>query len=297
MVIEPHIRTLRWLLQLLQFLPARRGLPDDLPIPNLSSPVSSALMGALLLGGAAKLGRRWFYGKGTPEEEKWPPVAQSVLLGTLPGILWGVANLRSGQSIFSPWPNVPAPPLDAQDLPKGRPSPPSSQPSFEPFEPPRRPSAIPDPSTIAESSRSVPAAGRAVPGDPEMLAAYEALQPTVKAAQLETITEAPPLELDAFRRAIWLDPRIANRLPLHTQLTATAATTLADRLGNRSGWVTPAEMGRAAVHMGAGWLSGALVGKALGLLAGLPPSAQQRLRDVGTYAGAVRVLMPKLFGS
>lgn len=281
---QPHIRPLRWFLQLMHLLPSRRGEPGDLPITTYASPASATLAGGLLFGVPAWLWSKYLQGE-SEEKDRWSPVLPAAILGALPGVVWGIANLRSGKSIFSSWPHHPAFPVDARDFPaRPRPAGPPS------------PSRTPDPSMLARRARPESRMVRHASADPEILAGWETLQPYVKVAQVESLAEGPAMELDSFRRAIWLDPRIANRLPLHTQLTATAATTLADEMGNRSGWVTPAEMGRAAVGMGGGWLSGALVGKALGLLMGLPPSAQERLRDVGTYAGAIRVLMPRLFG-
>jgi hypothetical protein len=66
--------------------------------------------------------------------------------------------------------------------------------------------------------------------------------------------------------------------------------------GSGPGWVTPSQMGRLAMGMGAGYLSGALVGGALGLLTGLPPSAQDTLKRTGMYLGVVQAVVPRLFG-
>lgn len=66
--------------------------------------------------------------------------------------------------------------------------------------------------------------------------------------------------------------------------------------GRRPGWVTPGQMGQLAAHMGAGWLSGALVGSVLGALTGMPESAQEKLRQTGMYLGVVKNVMPAMFG-
>ena len=53
-------------------------------------------------------------------------------------------------------------------------------------------------------------------------------------------------------------------------------------------------MGRMAVGMGSGYLSGALVGKSPGALTGMPDSAQDELKSVGLWAGIAKSLVPAL---
>jgi hypothetical protein len=65
---------------------------------------------------------------------------------------------------------------------------------------------------------------------------------------------------------------------------------------DQPGWVTPKQMAGLAVNMGAGYLSGALVGSALGLLTGMPSTTQQTLKNTGMYLGIVNSVVPKLFG-
>jgi hypothetical protein len=60
-------------------------------------------------------------------------------------------------------------------------------------------------------------------------------------------------------------------------------------------FITPLDMAKAAVGMGSGYLSGLLVGKGLGALTGMPEGAQDRLKQVGTYAGVVANLIPAMF--
>jgi hypothetical protein len=62
------------------------------------------------------------------------------------------------------------------------------------------------------------------------------------------------------------------------------------------GWVTPGQMAGLATNMGAGYLSGALVGSALGMLTGLPQSTQDTLKNTGMYLGIVKSVVPRLFG-
>ena len=102
------------------------------------------------------------------------------------------------------------------------------------------------------------------------------------------------INVDAMGRTLWetgTDPATAG-------LTM-AVLNAADQMpgGQQSGWVTPMQMGELAARMGAGYVSGALVGKALGLLAGLSPGTQDLLARTGLYAGAVKALLPRVFNT
>jgi hypothetical protein len=55
-------------------------------------------------------------------------------------------------------------------------------------------------------------------------------------------------------------------------------------------------MGELAVRMGAGYVSGRLVGAALGLLTGMPAETQETLARTGMYTGLVKAVLPHLFG-
>jgi hypothetical protein len=48
--------------------------------------------------------------------------------------------------------------------------------------------------------------------------------------------------------------------------------------------------------MGSGYVSGLVVGKTLGALAGLKPEAQQSLQQAGTWAGLLTNVVPMAFG-
>lgn len=67
--------------------------------------------------------------------------------------------------------------------------------------------------------------------------------------------------------------------------------------GRDPGWVTPAQVGHLALRMGGGYLSGALVGAALGHLTGAPQSVQNTLKRTGAYMGVVNTVVPRLFGN
>ena len=108
-----------------------------------------------------------------------------------------------------------------------------------------------------------------------------------------------PIPVNQFQDTIWNDPRVADRLPLPMQAAASGLVMGAARLpGKRQGTklITPMDMGRMAAGMGSGYLSGALVGKGLGLLFGMPESTQDRLKETGMFAGVISNLVPVAFG-
>jgi hypothetical protein len=101
----------------------------------------------------------------------------------------------------------------------------------------------------------------------------------------------PTIPVDRFGRELWSDPLTPP--PLRA-----AASGLVESAGYQaaSDLVSPFDVARIAVGAGAGYLSGALVGRALGALAGLSPEAQDRLKQVGLWSGVVRAVVPKAFG-
>lgn len=106
----------------------------------------------------------------------------------------------------------------------------------------------------------------------------------------------PTLNVDAFNRVIWEDPLVANRLPAPVQSAASGLVTAASQAAG-SPFITPSDIGRVTLGMGSGYVSGALVGKALGLLMGMPQQTQNQLKNVGMWAGIVKSVVPIAFGS
>ncbi len=110
----------------------------------------------------------------------------------------------------------------------------------------------------------------------------------------------PLINVNAFNQVLWSDPRVAGFVPLPVRAAASGLLLGASHLaGNEEGsnLVSPMDVGRIAVGMGSGYMSGALVGKALGLLTGLPQQQQDLLKNTGMYAGIVNAMVPKLFGA
>lgn len=108
--------------------------------------------------------------------------------------------------------------------------------------------------------------------------------------------EFPPIDVSAFGATIWDDPRVANRLTPATKAVASGIVTGASALRGGARFVTPMDIARVAAGMGSGYVSGALVGKALGVLVGMPSATQNRLKNVGLWSGVVANLVPMLFG-
>jgi len=107
-----------------------------------------------------------------------------------------------------------------------------------------------------------------------------------------------PIPVNEFNQIIWKDPRVSRPLSPAVQAAATGLVTGAANLPGRRNvnFVTPMDIGRMAAGMGSGYLSGALVGKALGTMMGMPPSTQDRLKSTGMWAGMVANLVPIAFG-
>jgi hypothetical protein len=109
----------------------------------------------------------------------------------------------------------------------------------------------------------------------------------------------PAIDVDQFTQTVWNDPRVAG--PLGPRMSA-AATGLINSAAHVPGkyspeFVTPMDVARIAAGMGSGYLSGMLVGKALGLLTGMPDKSQERLKSTGMYAGLIANLIPIAFGA
>lgn len=104
----------------------------------------------------------------------------------------------------------------------------------------------------------------------------------------------PLINVDEFNQVIWSDPRVSKYVPLPVRAAASGLLLGASHLAD-NGMVSPMDVGRIAAGMGSGYVSGALVGKTLGLLIGLPQEQQDRLKNTGMYAGIISTMIPRLF--
>ncbi len=231
-------------------------------VPGLQSPLGATLTGGLI---GAGLG----YAGGTALETLMPESWEHkrlrrtlALLGGLggasPGLLWGAVNHANDKSPLDGWPlNDPATP----------PGPPPLERIYEPI-----------------------FSGKGTTGKPftRKFGSFES----------ETGLGGPGINVNEFNQIVWTDPRVAGRLsPVMQAATSgllTGAATLAGQDGQAK-LITPWDVGRMAAGMGSGFLSGALVGKALGVLTGMPEPVQDRLKQTGMWAGVIANMVPLAF--
>ena len=108
-------------------------------------------------------------------------------------------------------------------------------------------------------------------------------------AGLFNVTAIP---VDAFNRVVMQDPYATTGL----QTATVGLTEAANQAKGNTGMISPFDIARIGLGMGAGLSQAYLGGKVLGALAGLTPNAQQKLQQVGMFAGALKAVVPGLFG-
>lgn len=124
------------------------------------------------------------------------------------------------------------------------------------------------------------------------------------------------IPVDAFNRMVWRDVRKgvqtaetnpygtkdpwgSNEESLHTPPAVGAATTgLMTGIQAQTGSqiISPADLVRGIASAGVGLAVANVAGRTLGALAGLSPTAQEKLQDVGVFGGLLTSLVPPLFG-
>ena len=236
-------------------------------IPNSPSPVASMLTSGLV-GAGLGYGAGWLGEQLMPDSWQKGKLRRTLALaggglGVAPGLIWGAVNKSLGRSFNdNSLLNNPAPSLDkpAEDL-----------------------CAQYLQATDAYVNNFVNMTKQAGDDD-SFLSGYR------------DTTPAGPMSInvDSIGRTLWE----AGTSPQTAGMTmgVLAAAGQMPGGGNDPGWVTPLQMANLAAHMGVGYLSGALVGETLGLLTGLPESAQDRLKQTGMYSGLVCAIVPKIFG-
>jgi hypothetical protein len=105
----------------------------------------------------------------------------------------------------------------------------------------------------------------------------------------------PQMNAEELMRAVWHQPEVKNQLSPAERSLFTGAVNSTQQIAG-SPYITPADMGRLTAGMGVGYASGLIAGKVLGSLIGLPPAAQKTLANSGMYAGAVKSVVPMLYG-
>jgi hypothetical protein len=114
------------------------------------------------------------------------------------------------------------------------------------------------------------------------------------------INSMPDIDVPRFTNTVWNDPYVASRLTPHEQAAAAGLMLGASHLaggGQPARLITPWDVGKMTAGMGTGYLAGALIGKTLGVLAGMPDETQNTLKRTGMWAGAVSTLLPLAFGA
>lgn len=126
----------------------------------------------------------------------------------------------------------------------------------------------------------------------------------------------PSIPVDAFNRVVWNDVRKgvvgnqynpygskspwgSNDQPMHTPPPLASATTgLMTGISQMVGApvLRPADVIYGLASAGVGLATAHVAGKTLSALAGLTPEAQNKLQDMGLWAGMLNAVVPPLFG-
>jgi hypothetical protein len=122
--------------------------------------------------------------------------------------------------------------------------------------------------------------------EPNILAGRPKEAASVAGGDLQTIP------VDAFNRVILEDPFLTPQLRAAT----VGLVSSADAAKGGPGIINPFDLTRIAVGMGAGLSQAYLGGRVLGALAGLTPEAQAKFQQVGLFAGAIKSVVPGMFG-
>lgn len=104
------------------------------------------------------------------------------------------------------------------------------------------------------------------------------------------------IPVDQFGRVIWNDLRGTGGFTPPPLAAATTGLVQAASLSQGgANLISPVDIARIGVGAGSGWLSGLVVGKTLGALAGLRPEAQETLQRTGIWAGILSNTVPLIF--
>lgn len=100
------------------------------------------------------------------------------------------------------------------------------------------------------------------------------------------------IPVDSFNRVIWQDP--LSSVPLRSG--ASGLIEGASQLRGGSSFVSPSDVANIAVGAGTGLMSGTVIGRVMGALAGLRPEAQEFLQQTGMWSGILRSALPSFLG-
>lgn len=100
------------------------------------------------------------------------------------------------------------------------------------------------------------------------------------------------IPVDSFNRVVLADPFT----PMILRQATSALLNTADSAGGGTGLISPYDLARIGIGMGAGFAQAYVGGRVLGALAGLSPEAQINLQRTGAFAGALKAAVPGIFG-
>lgn len=127
---------------------------------------------------------------------------------------------------------------------------------------------------------------------------------------MESGLQAPSIPVDAFNRVVWNDVRKGSNMtnPYGTKdpwgtneqqmrtppALASATTGIVSGIGAMAGSpiISPATVISGLASAGVGLATAHLAGRTLGALAGLTPEAQNKLQDMGMWAGMLHAVIP-----
>lgn len=94
----------------------------------------------------------------------------------------------------------------------------------------------------------------------------------------------PMIPRDRFNRIVWED----EGTPLPIRSATTGLVESASLARGDASWISPFDIARVSVSA----LAGMAAGKVIGALAGLTPSAQSKLQEIGTWSGLLTAVVP-----
>jgi hypothetical protein len=243
-------------------------------IPNSPGPVQSMLTSGLV-GAGLGYGAGWLGEQLLPESWKDNRLRRTLATlggaaGATPGALWGASNVMTGKDFNDP--TVLNPDQDQSSIGAAAEKQSSDQPLSRTW--------------LLSMERAAMDFGARQ---------RRACKWALDTFQTDPIQDPsnPAVDINSLGQTMWdvgADPETTG--------TTMGALHAARQMpgGKDSNYVTPGQMGQLAASMGTGYVSGALVGKALGTLTGMPEGPQNKLKQTGMYLGAVKSVVPKLFG-
>ena len=112
---------------------------------------------------------------------------------------------------------------------------------------------------------------------------------------LQRYSGMPQISGDELMRMTWKHPAVSNQMTPGQQALLSGAVHGAVQMAGSS-FFTPRDMARLTAGMGSGYGLGLVAGRVLGTLTGLPKPAQDTLANTGMYAGALKAVLPIIYG-